>query len=209
MLLDIIGPMHSYNGFLFRLGDGTSGAPAITNIDEEIISYCRDYGERLSLIFRQVKTRDDKASTYAFSGTRDKRNVVIDGLRQTNVWKNKHIPTCYIENSRENRLQLLAGLLDTDGHKCSETGYDFVQKSEVLFDGVRRLCTELGFRMTKKDKVATCTYKGEKVYCDVFRGRITGARLCEVPVKIARKKITRRAQSVFLPRFTISNSPVK
>lgn len=189
-----------------RLGDGSSGAPAVTNIDEEVITYCKDYGKRLGVTFRQMKVREGTTPTYAFSGTQDRRNVVIDGLRQTNVWRNKHIPTCYLENSRENRLQLLAGLLDTDGHRCSESAYEIVQKSEVVFDGIRRLCTELGFRMTKKDKVATCVYKGEKVYCDVFRGRITGSRLCEVPVKIERKKITRQAQSVFLPRFTISNS---
>ncbi len=187
------------------LGDGSSGAPAITNIDEEIVEYCRDYATRLGLNFKQLQQHEEHAPTYAYSGTATSRNLIIDGLRQTDVWKNKHLPRAYLENSRENRLQLLAGLLDTDGYCCNGTGYDFVQKSEAVFDGVVELCTGLGFRMTKKEKVASCVYKGEKVYCDVFRGRMTGTHLCDVPVKLPRKKITRQAQAIFLPRFTVSN----
>lgn len=51
------------------------------------------------------------------------------------------------------KLQLLAGLLDTDGYCCNKTGYDFVQKLEAVFDGVEELCAGLSFRMTKQEKV--------------------------------------------------------
>ena len=37
-------------------------------------------------------------------------------LRDLNLIQNKHIPDVYMKGSRQQRLQLLAGILDSDGH---------------------------------------------------------------------------------------------
>lgn len=190
------------------LGDGSSASPAITNIDPEVTEYCRAYAETLGLNFNQVKKKDGYAPTYGYSAKdRKQGNTVLVQLRNLGVYKNKHIPKSYLENSREARLQLLAGIIDTDGYLTNEIAYELVQKSERIYDDVRQLCHSLGFRMTKEKKMATCDYKGEKKYCLVYRGRITSVHLSDIPVKIARKKILRKPHSVFLSKFTISNSP--
>lgn len=190
------------------IGDGDSRNPVITNIDQEIIQYCREYAARLGIRLTERKTTNDVFYLSFRACSQRDINPVRVALKELGLLCNKHLPRCYLENSRENRLQLLAGLIDTDGHLTGRgTAYEFVQKSEAVFDGVRELCQGLGFRMTKKEKVATCVYKGEKVYCDVFRGRITGEQLCDVPVLIPRKKVTRKAQLLCLPRFEITNTP--
>ncbi|UWF82784.1 MAG: Homing endonuclease [Bacteriophage sp.] len=49
------------------------------------------------------------------SGKPGKANWLLNELRNLKVLNNKHIPDDYIFDSRENRLKLLAGLIDTDG----------------------------------------------------------------------------------------------
>lgn len=93
---------------------------------------------------------------------------------------------------------------DTDGY-MDKVAYDFCQKSERLFDDIRKLAVSLGFRMTKKEKMAECTYKGEKTKHLVYRGRLSGQGIQHIPVKVPRRKITRQPQLVTLRKFTIRN----
>jgi intein/homing endonuclease len=65
---------------------------------------------------------------------------------------NKHIPHIYKCNSSENRLKLLAGLIDSDGHLIKNGGYEFTQKNEKLMDDVIYLARSLGFSCNKKVK---------------------------------------------------------
>lgn len=79
------------------------------------------------------------------------RYTVFDGLRQAlsrlGVLKNKHIPEAYLRSSARQRLSLLAGLVDTDGHVCRNTGrVRIVTCDEKLRDGMVDLLTTLGFR---------------------------------------------------------------
>lgn len=94
---------------------------------------------------------------------------------------------------------------DTDGYLDKEVAYDFSQKSERLFDDVRALAIGLGFRMTKKEKIATCEYKGVKGEHLVYRGRLSGQGIQDIPVKVARRKMTRQPHAVTLRHFTIRN----
>ena len=55
----------------------------------------------------------------------------------------KHIPHNYIMTSKEARLELLAGILDTDGHMV-RGGYDLVQKNEQIAKAVVFICRSLG-----------------------------------------------------------------
>ena len=54
-------------------------------------------------------------------------NVFLNTLKELNMINNKHIPYVYKCNSRENRLKLLAGLLDSDGN-LSNGSFEFTQK---------------------------------------------------------------------------------
>ena len=56
-------------------------------------------------------------------------------LMELNLVNNKHIPDIYKYNSRENRLKLLAGLIDRNGNFHSN-GFEFTQKSKKIMDDV-------------------------------------------------------------------------
>ncbi|MFA7446405.1 MAG: DnaB-like helicase N-terminal domain-containing protein, partial [Flavobacteriaceae bacterium] len=99
------------------LGDGHSYSQRITNIDEEIIDYLEGYAEKLEAEL-VVYQQENRTNSYGIVN-RNKRfsdefnmNVHTE-LRKLNLLQNKHIPQEYLINSKENRLQLLAGIIDT------------------------------------------------------------------------------------------------
>lgn len=100
--------------------------------------------------------------------------------------QNKHIPQAYLSNSTRNRLALLAGLIDSDGHYLEQSnGYEITQKNRHLAEQIKFLCDSLGFRtslISKKASIASIAYESE-----VHRVRIYGD-IDRVPVRIERKK---------------------
>lgn len=97
-------------------------------------------------------------------------------------------------NTREVRLQVLAGLIDTDGYydKKGNT-FDFIQKKEDLFDDLIYLARSLGFACYKSKCKKSCEYKGEKKEGEYFRCSISG-NIQEIPTKIKRKQAKPRKQ---------------
>ena len=67
-------------------------------------------------------------------------------LRSLGVLNNKHIPIQYLRASREQRLALLAGLLDTNGTVNRTGSVQFTSTSARLAAGVRELVASLGYR---------------------------------------------------------------
>ena len=106
-----------------------------------------------------------------------KPNPLRDALRQIGVWNNKHIPDIYLQASVRQRLDLLQGLMDTDG-TCSIKGEcEFTQKSELLSKQVFELVCSLGMRGCLKTKKAKCNGKDAGIvyrihfYTDFFQLR--------------------------------------
>lgn len=64
--------------------------------------------------------------------------------------KLKSIPHEYLTSSREQRLELLAGLIDSSGHYSGDhtPAYEVPQKSRKLADGIAYLARSLGFEVT-------------------------------------------------------------
>ena len=75
------------------------------------------------------------------------RGGMVGDLRTIGVLNNKHIPVAYLTASESQRRDLLAGLVDTDGH-WSEPGkqFVFVSASLRLAEDVRTLVRSLGYR---------------------------------------------------------------
>ena len=178
------------------LGDGTSRFPAITSIYEPIINTFKIYCESLGLSIRQGKGRDNITYT-ATSGIKNmfkkNSNIMLNKLRKYNLIQNKHIPHVYKCNSREIQLQLLAGIIDTDGN-LSHNGYDIIQKNETLLDDIIYIARSLGFAAYKKVCEKSCIYKGERKTGIYYRTSIYGKNIHEIPVKLERKKATPRRQ---------------
>ena len=171
------------------LGDGSSGNCRITGQDAEIIDYLHEYAGTLN---RQVTvgTTAGRCNSYGITKGQQGGNVadfsVQDELRQLNVLNNKHIPQRYLINSTENRLRLLAGLIDSDGHLDPvSNGYEITQKNEALARQIKFLGDSLGFRASLTKKRATIASIGYE--CDVWRVRLYGD-IERVPVRVARKK---------------------
>ncbi len=171
------------------LGDGAKQKVSIYTQDEEVIQFLNEYAKKLGLEVREYIAQD-KCPEYSITNKKQ-----IDGktafslqklLRDENLLDNKHIPTTYLINSEENRLNLLAGLLDSDGYYTKEfNGYEITQKDKNLAKQIKYLCDTLGFKTSfikKKAQIKKINYES-----DVYRVRIFGD-INKIPVKIERKR---------------------
>lgn len=183
------------------LGDGSSSEPLLTNIDIPIIEAWKNYGRSIGYNITTSNTKERKTKvkvgeTPYIQNYRivkpigsGRNNIFKDNLKKYDLIKNKHIPNEYLYNTIDNRLKLLAGLIDTDGSLQRKT-YEITQKNEKLSNNIVQLCRSLGFytRIIKNEKY--CIYKGEKRIGIYYRITISLNQFArEVPVLLVRKKI--------------------
>jgi superfamily II DNA or RNA helicase len=173
------------------LGDGNSNGMAITTPDAEIVDYIHEFAASRDLNIRVVEGRGC-ASYYLTQQHRTGRGgtLLMNAAREYGIINNKRIPDAYKYGSREVRMQVLAGILDTDG-SYDGRGFDFVQKSEELFDDILFVVRSLGFAAYKKECVKTCTNNG--VSGTYFRMTVTGD-LDTIPTRVKRKQAQPRKQ---------------
>ena len=105
------------------------------------------------------------------------------GLAQLHLLYNKHIPMRYMLASREDRLRLLQGLMDTDGYTDKNGGCEFCQKKGRLADDVYVLIRSLGYKPSKREYTAFLYGKdcGKKVRI-TFRPN-KGDKIFDIPRK--------------------------
>jgi replicative DNA helicase len=173
------------------LGDGHSYSSRITNTDSEVIQYLENYADDLELELVEYQQAGKTSSFGITSGQQGRTSgSTQSSLRELNVLENKHIPNDYLINSTANRLQLLAGLLDSDGHYDSEYHvFEITQKREDLAKQIKFLCDTLGFKTSIRTKKATIADRGFEE--DVYRVRISG-NLNIIPTRVERKKAHER-----------------
>jgi len=172
------------------LGDGTSTGDSFTTADAEVVDY---YVSNLPPNHSIVEYAEKgKAKTYGirFSGKRVGRytcqNMFKNGLRSYNLIKNKHIPEAYKTASRDVRLKVLAGLLDSDGtfqKHCKQ--YTINQKNERLMDDIVFVVRSLGFACYKKQIQCKCCNNG--VVGTYYQINICGKGIEEIPCIIPHK----------------------
>lgn len=75
---------------------------------------------------------------------------------------NKHIPDVYLNASFNQRLSLLNGLMDTDGHVTKLGGQSFTSTSLDLAEAVTYLVRSVGGIARMTNRVTTYIYNGEK-----------------------------------------------
>lgn len=77
----------------------------------------------------------------------------IDELKKLNLPNNKHIPYIYKCNSRKNRLELLAGIIDVAGYYNKKNKYviKLGKNYPILLDHILYLCNSLGYISYKKN----------------------------------------------------------
>ena len=132
------------------LGDGASAAARISSADPEVIEEVERRGYPCTKV---------TGTTYDHQVGGD----LQPKLRAAGVLGDKHIPRPYLHGDREQRLQLLHGLMDSDGTCSKRSGTcEFTSVSEVLARQVHELVAGLGYKPTLRSKTAR------------FRGRPCG-----------------------------------
>ena len=82
-----------------------------------------------------------------------------DALKAIGVIRNKHIPQEYLQGSIYQRMELLRGLMDTDGYVSKAGQCEFTQKNKALSLQVLELVRSLGYKATITEKAARCDGK--------------------------------------------------
>lgn len=174
------------------LGDGHSHIAHITTGDEEIVQYLIDYAARIGMKIgwndnseQSIVIQMQGADLTGRGGT-----VLMNALREHDLVRNKHIPHCYKTGSRETRLQVLAGLIDSDGHYNGK-GYDLTLGSEQLMDDLIFVARSLGFSAYKAPCRKTCHNNG--VTGNYWRCSISG-HVDQIPCLLPRKQAAPRRQ---------------
>lgn len=169
------------------LGDGTNTKPWITDPIEDfaIIEKVMMCGYPLRKVYTHKTTG---VKSYVFD------RKLIDDLRKYDMCYydktcEKHIPVDYLTASLEQRLELLAGLLDTDGTLVrKERRYQFSTVSEKLKDDFVTLIHSFGWRtcvMKYKAQKSSSGIEGKQDYY-----KIAFNPTFEIPCVLERKKLT-------------------
>jgi hypothetical protein len=172
------------------LGDGTARDPSITSIDDEIITEWNEYGKEINVFVR----KNDIVHTFTQGklGHRGNPNPFELLLKDLNLSNNKHIPKKYLHSSKKQRLELIAGLLDTDGY-YKKGCYNFTNKNEQIVDSMLYLCKSVGLAAYKTTSTKGCWYKNK--YREGIYHNISISGFVEmIPCKIARKVPSKRKQ---------------
>lgn len=152
----------------------------LTLVDEYVksiggsVRWSKDHRNAHTLNFRSYKWLENNFKLLSLHGTGS---------------GNKFIPDLYKFNSKEVRLDVIAGLIDTDGH-LSRAGYDYISKSETLADDMVWLCRSVGLAAYKKQCQKSCQNNFTGTY---YRVSISGD--CSIiPCRVVRKKASPRRQ---------------
>ena len=141
------------------LGDGTSQNATVTLAEwdwAQISDQVRWSGEFLHL--RHVEP-DTHTRTGVMTRTHKKTSSFQGRLRKLNLLKNKHIPALYLRSGLYQRLALLQGFLDTDGHVGKTGKCEIVIKYPRLADGFGELLSSLGIKYGRGKKHVTLNGK--------------------------------------------------
>lgn len=129
------------------LGDGTSTGAELTCAEDEILDHLAAVGEPARRLPHGPYT-----CTWAGPRAGSRTGKFVTRLRALGLLDNKHIPMDYLRASVDQRLSLLQGLMDTDGHATKrDGGCIFVSTKEALARDCHSLVRSLGIRATLRE----------------------------------------------------------
>jgi hypothetical protein len=166
------------------LADGTKSNTQITTPDKEIIEYLSNYSKKLGMKLTKNEFKNNKSDGYSITSIKGRNNLILNHLRHYNLLNNKHIPKQYISNSEKIRKDLLAGLLDGDGYKYNNGGYEIIQKRKSLAEQIVFLARSLGYSVSIRSKKS----KGFGIEGTYYRINLSNVH--DLPIRIERKKTT-------------------
>ena len=126
------------------LGDGSRDAPLI-HCDWADEPHYQQIAKAAGESWRILR---EKNNVLTCTMSRGGQPLFLTRLRMLGVRSDKHIPALYLRAGNEQRLALLRGLMDSDGHVDSRGWAEYTSISYELAQGVRELALTLGQKAT-------------------------------------------------------------
>lgn len=182
------------------IGNGTKSNADITSADDEIINFCKNIAGKYKTEavvkrekYKAYRIRFRVGKVGSFNSKKD-HNKLLNFYKNNCIHNNeKIIPTNYLINSENNRLQLLAGIIDSNGsaNKNNLPTTSIATVSKTLADQYAFLARSLGFSAYIKEKISSI--KSTNFVGKYYSVSISGD-LSKIPTILPRKRFNKRKQ---------------
>lgn len=162
------------------LGDGCHWTGGITTADTEIRDYLMANG------FNEIPSNHYQYNPVGQTKKQFKAWISNNGLNGKRAWE-KFIPSYVFTSSLKYRLEVLRGMMDTDGYVDDRGRCYYSTTSDELAKGVIDIVRSLGGKAY--DRVKKCGYKKDDVYVEC---RDAHDILVQLPKTSALFKLTRK-----------------
>lgn len=178
---------------------GNSNCAEVSSTDEKMVKYFVDFGLQNYLKVTKIN-QTYRFSTMFGANSHDKLTLA---LRHYNLVLNKHIPKEYLFNSRQIRLELLAGIIDGCGSLKINTSPHTTEiyKLKILSDNLAMdiifLARSLGFQVINTN-IKVMNDNTEETINKIY---ISGNNLCSIPSLLERKR-AKKTKTKYSSLFT-------
>lgn len=181
--------------FGYWLGNGKTDSPCLTIINSD--NYLPStWPYKVSTINSNGVNNDSLHYNFFKQGLGEQLKMILNG-------QSKYIPIEYLTSSKEQRLELLAGLIDSDGHLTQKSGqYRFCNANKQLVDDVCTLVSSLGWNYSITS-VAPCLSSSG------IQGKLTNYQVGFVPSEAIPCRVKRKQSSRFIKGLAVSIMAVR
>lgn len=172
------------DGSKFRLENGKIKGVGVTKNDKEIVACLEDVAKSHGLRVRSEDSAGTRCPTHNIISDEWQNNDLLNILRDL-FSEDYSIPHDYLTSSYDNRMQLLAGVCDTDGYVHHES-FEVIQKRREIIDGIIFLARSLGFKV--------CENKPKIVDGETYWRVLICGDCSLIPTRIKRKQAGKRKQ---------------
>lgn len=191
------------------LGDGMiKHTPNVTTMDKPIVMEVFRQARIWKLKVRKRHSPNQgRSSSYYLVGRQGVYNPIATELKKLELWgrksHNKIIPFIYKTASTVDRLNLLAGIIDTDG-SLSNNCYDITLKSKQLINDIVFVARSLGLACTISKRRIKSPFANDALAKIYHRCHISG-NVDVIPCRLKHKQVSSRLQKKNASRtgFTI------
>lgn len=179
------------------LADGDIKGPKLTiaNEDVEIISSVVNFAKHNNFnLVESLSATSKKCKYYNLTTTGGQENPIRTHIRTLILKDEKHISSEYKLSSKENRLELLAGLLDGDGHliRGGNKTFEILIKGNQMAKDVRFIAQSLGLKCTTRTKQTHYVKDGVRHDCGPCNRLFISGPTHIIPTKVKRKQSPER-----------------
>ena len=177
------------------LGDGTSEGMQVCSADDEIVQELRRVAEIYDVKLKRGVNKG-KAVMWKLNngrvekGDRLEKNGLLTAMKTYGIVGKgaKRIPIEYKCNDERVRLEVLAGLIDTDGTVSHGNQITIAQTNDVLANDIAFIARSLGLRVSVKKRKTICQngVRGTATYV------IISGDTAQIPCRVERKRCSVR-----------------